>query len=176
MRSTALLRHRCSTATSIMIDSYGTGKLSDNELTQIVRENFDLRPAGIIKMLDLRRPIYKQTAALRPLRTQRPRSAMGETRQSRRPEKILKQIIRKLNTEAKYLKDQEPAIGFCLLMKRRQWIERLQKIFASHPHALATRKPAGRRPRMPAAQPSAGASLPVFVPYIYRKFINIPVT
>ena len=49
--------------TSIMIDSSGTGKLSDNELTQIVRENFDLRPAGIIKMLDLRRPIYKQTAA-----------------------------------------------------------------------------------------------------------------
>ena len=49
--------------TSIMIDSYGTGKRSDNELTQIVRENFDLRPAGIIKMLDLRRPIYKQTAA-----------------------------------------------------------------------------------------------------------------
>lgn len=49
--------------TSIMIDSYGTGKLSDNELTEIVRANFDLRPAGIIKMLDLRRPIYKQTAA-----------------------------------------------------------------------------------------------------------------
>ena len=49
--------------TSIMIDSYGTGKLSDNELTQIVRDNFDLRPAGIIKMLDLRRPIYNQTAA-----------------------------------------------------------------------------------------------------------------
>ena len=49
--------------TSIMIDSYGTGKLSDNELTEIVRENFDLRPAGIIKMRDLRRPIYKQTAA-----------------------------------------------------------------------------------------------------------------
>ena len=49
--------------TSIMIDSYGTGKLSDNELTEIGRENFDLRPAGIIKMLDLRRPIYKQTAA-----------------------------------------------------------------------------------------------------------------
>ena len=49
--------------TSIMIDSYGTGKLSDNELTEIVRENFDLRPAGIIKMLDLRRLIYKQTAA-----------------------------------------------------------------------------------------------------------------
>ena len=48
---------------SIMIDSYGTGKLSDNKLTDIVRENFDLRPAGIIKMLDLRRPIYRQTAA-----------------------------------------------------------------------------------------------------------------
>ena len=48
---------------SIMIDSYGTGKLSDNKLTDIVRENFDLRPAGIIKMLDLRRPIYKQTSA-----------------------------------------------------------------------------------------------------------------
>ena len=49
--------------TSIIIDSYGTGKLSDNKLTDIVRENFDLRPAGIIKMLDLRRPIYKQTSA-----------------------------------------------------------------------------------------------------------------
>ena len=49
--------------TSIMIDSYGTGKLSDSKLTDIVRENFDLRPAGIIKMLDLRRPIYKQTSA-----------------------------------------------------------------------------------------------------------------
>lgn len=49
--------------TSVMIDTYGTGKLSDNQLTDIVRENFDLRPAGIIRMLDLRRPIYKQTAA-----------------------------------------------------------------------------------------------------------------
>ncbi len=49
--------------TSIMIDTFGTGKLSDEKLTEIVRENFDLRPAGIIKMLDLRRPIYKQTAA-----------------------------------------------------------------------------------------------------------------
>ncbi len=49
--------------TSIMIDSYGTGKLSDEKLVEIVRENFDLRPAGIIKMLDLRRPIYKATAA-----------------------------------------------------------------------------------------------------------------
>ena len=49
--------------TSIMVDSFGTGKLSDEELVKIVRENFDLRPAGIIKMLDLRRPIYRQTAA-----------------------------------------------------------------------------------------------------------------
>ena len=49
--------------TSVMVDTFGTGKLSDERLTQIVRENFDLRPAGIIRMLDLRRPIYKQTAA-----------------------------------------------------------------------------------------------------------------
>lgn len=49
--------------TSIMVDTFGTGKLSDEKLTDIIRENFDLRPAGIIKMLDLRRPIYKQTAA-----------------------------------------------------------------------------------------------------------------
>ena len=49
--------------TSIMIDTFKTGKLSDDQLVNIVRENFDLRPAGIIKMLDLRRPIYKQTAA-----------------------------------------------------------------------------------------------------------------
>jgi S-adenosylmethionine synthetase len=49
--------------TSVMVDTFGTGKLSDDRLTEIVRENFDLRPAGIIKMLDLRRPIYKQTAA-----------------------------------------------------------------------------------------------------------------
>jgi S-adenosylmethionine synthetase len=49
--------------TSIMIDTFGTGKLGDEKLVEIIRENFDLRPAGIIKMLDLRRPIYKQTAA-----------------------------------------------------------------------------------------------------------------
>ena len=48
---------------SIMIDTAGTGKVSDQLLTEAVRANFDLRPAGIIKMLDLRRPIYKQTAA-----------------------------------------------------------------------------------------------------------------
>jgi S-adenosylmethionine synthetase len=46
-----------------MIDTFGTGKLGDEKLVEIIRENFDLRPAGIIKMLDLRRPIYKQTAA-----------------------------------------------------------------------------------------------------------------
>ena len=49
--------------TSVMVDTFGTGKLSDEKLVEIVRENFDLRPAGIIKMLDLRRPIYRQTAA-----------------------------------------------------------------------------------------------------------------
>ena len=49
--------------TSIMVDTFGTGKLSDERLTEIIRENFDLRPARIIKMLDLRRPIYRQTAA-----------------------------------------------------------------------------------------------------------------
>lgn len=49
--------------TSIMVDTFGTGKVKDNELVTIIRDNFDLRPAGIIKMLDLRRPIYKQTAA-----------------------------------------------------------------------------------------------------------------
>ena len=49
--------------TSIAVDSFGTGKLSDEKLCAIVRENFDLRPAGIIKMLDLRKPIYKQVAS-----------------------------------------------------------------------------------------------------------------
>jgi S-adenosylmethionine synthetase len=49
--------------TSVRVDTFGTGKLSDQELVGIVRENFDLRPAGIIKMLNLRQPIYKQTAA-----------------------------------------------------------------------------------------------------------------
>ena len=46
--------------TSVMVDTFGTGRLSDEKLVEIIRENFDLRPAGIIKMLDLRRPIYKQ--------------------------------------------------------------------------------------------------------------------
>ena len=49
--------------TSIMVDAFGTGKLANEKLVEIVRENFDLRPAGIIKMLDLRRPIYRPTAA-----------------------------------------------------------------------------------------------------------------
>ena len=49
--------------TSVMVDTFGTGKLSDEELMEIVRRHFDLRPAGIIRMLDLRRPIYKQSAA-----------------------------------------------------------------------------------------------------------------
>ncbi len=49
--------------TSIMVDTFGTGKISDEKMVEMIRENFDLRPAGIIKMLDLRRPIYKQTAA-----------------------------------------------------------------------------------------------------------------
>ena len=46
-----------------MVDPFGTGVKSEAELETIIRENFDLRPAGIIKMLDLRRPIYKGTAA-----------------------------------------------------------------------------------------------------------------
>ena len=49
--------------TSVSVNTFGTGKLSETKLVEIVRENFDLRPAGIIKMLDLRRPIYRQTAA-----------------------------------------------------------------------------------------------------------------
>ena len=48
--------------TSVMVDTFGTGKIADDKLVEIVRENFDLRPAGIIKMLDLRRPIYRGTA------------------------------------------------------------------------------------------------------------------
>jgi S-adenosylmethionine synthetase len=49
--------------TSIMVDTFGTGKLTEEELVAIIRKNFDLRPAGIIRMLNLRKPIYKQTAA-----------------------------------------------------------------------------------------------------------------
>lgn len=49
--------------TSIMVDTFGSGKISDESLVEMIRREFDLRPAGIIQMLDLRRPIYKQTAA-----------------------------------------------------------------------------------------------------------------
>ena len=48
---------------SLLIDTKGTGKVSEEKLTAVVREAFDLRPSGIIRMLDLRRPIYRQTAA-----------------------------------------------------------------------------------------------------------------
>ena len=49
--------------TSILVDTFGTGHVSDRKIEEVVRAHFDLRPAGIIKMLDLRRPIYKQTAS-----------------------------------------------------------------------------------------------------------------
>ncbi len=49
--------------TSISVETFGTGKISDARLTELIRENFDLRPYGILQMLDLLRPIYKQTAA-----------------------------------------------------------------------------------------------------------------
>ena len=49
--------------TSIMVETYGTGKVSNEELSRIIRNNFDLRPTGIIKMLDLKRPIYRQVAS-----------------------------------------------------------------------------------------------------------------
>ncbi|MBR3748241.1 MAG: methionine adenosyltransferase domain-containing protein, partial [Selenomonadaceae bacterium] len=48
---------------SVRVDSFGTAKVDEELIERLVKENFDLRPAGIIKMLDLRRPIYKQTAA-----------------------------------------------------------------------------------------------------------------
>ena len=66
--------------TSIMVDTFGTGKLSDEKLVELVRENFDLRPAGIIKMLDLRRPIYRGTAAY-----QRPFRASKTDRTTKQP-------------------------------------------------------------------------------------------
>ena len=69
--------------TSIMVDTFGTGKISDDKIVEIVRENFDLRPAGIIKMLDLRRPIYRQTAGLWTFWTHRCKTSMGSNRQSR---------------------------------------------------------------------------------------------
>ena len=74
--------------TSVMVDTFGTGKLSDEKLVEIIRENFDLRPAGIIKMLDLRRPIYKQTAAYGHFGRKRHRCTLGKDRQSRNAKKI----------------------------------------------------------------------------------------
>ena len=74
--------------TSVMVDTFGTGKLNDEKLVEIIRENFDLRPAGIIKMLDLRRPIYKQTSSLWPLWKKRHRCTLGKDRQSRNAKKI----------------------------------------------------------------------------------------
>ena len=58
--------------TSIMVDTFGTGKLDEEKIVEIIRENFDLRPNGIIKMLDLRRPIYKADSRLWSLWTYRP--------------------------------------------------------------------------------------------------------
>ena len=64
--------------TSVMVDTFGTGKLSDERLVEIVRENFDLRPAGIIKMLDLRTSDLQADRSLRPFWTYRSGSALGE--------------------------------------------------------------------------------------------------
>ena len=63
MRDPAVLCHRCCSSNFHHGRYLGTGKVSNEKLVEIIRDNFDLRPAGIIKMLDLRRPIYKQTAA-----------------------------------------------------------------------------------------------------------------
>ena len=76
--------------TSIMVDTFGTGAVEDDKLVEIVRENFDLRPAGIIQMLDLRRPIYKQTAAYGYRRSFHGRL---EREKSRRFEKIFIEIL-----------------------------------------------------------------------------------
>ena len=62
---------------SIAVDTFGTGRVKESEIVEWVRELFDLRPAGIIKMLDLRRPIYKQTAALWTFWSYRFKCTMG---------------------------------------------------------------------------------------------------
>ncbi len=69
---------------SIAIDTFGTGKVSEGQLVEAVRKHFDLRPAGIIKMLDLKQPIYKQTARLWSFWTYRCLIPMGKIRQSGR--------------------------------------------------------------------------------------------
>ena len=71
-----------------MVDTFGTGKVSEEKLVEIVRENFDLRPAGIIKMLDLRRPIYKQTSSYGHFGRNDLNLPWGKTGQSRSIEKI----------------------------------------------------------------------------------------
>ena len=63
--------------TSVMVDTFGTGKLSDEKLVEIIRENFDLRPAGIIKMLDLKKTDLPWNSSLRPFRTYRLRPSVG---------------------------------------------------------------------------------------------------
>ena len=82
--------------TSIMVDTFGTGKFSDEKLVEIIRENFDLRPAGIIQMLNLRRPIYKQKAAYGHFGRTECRSSMGEDRQSRVTEKLSVRLLYKI--------------------------------------------------------------------------------
>ena len=67
--------------TSIMVDTDGTGRVSDERLVEIIRENFDLRPAGIIQMLNLRRPIYRATAAYWSFRPYGLRASVGGYRQ-----------------------------------------------------------------------------------------------
>ena len=71
-----------------MVDTFGTRKLPDSRLVEIIRENFDLRPAGIIKMLDLRRPIYKQTAAYGHFGRNDLDLPLGKTGQDRHSEEI----------------------------------------------------------------------------------------
>ena len=61
--SSAVLRYRCGRPTSINIDTFGTGKLADSKIVELVRQHFELKPRGLIQMLDLLRPIYRDTAA-----------------------------------------------------------------------------------------------------------------
>ena len=82
--------------TSIMVDTFGTGKLSDEKLVEIIRENFDLRPAGIIQMLELEKTDLQTDSSLRSLWTYRCRSSMGEDRQSRVTEKLSVRLIYKI--------------------------------------------------------------------------------
>ena len=87
--------------TSIMVDTFGTGKVDNEKLVEIIRDHFDLRPAGIIRMLDLRRPIYKQTAAYGHFG--RSGSAMGEVRQDRAVKVLPAVIARQRGEQAGHL-------------------------------------------------------------------------